>query len=170
MCYSDGMGVIHPGSKNPNWRGGRSVASNGYVLIRMPGHPLSDIRGYAYEHRLKAEELLGRPLLPGELIHHKNGDKQDNRPENLEVVASNAEHFLHHRKNPNLRRPGEANPVIACACGCGTEFTRFDRSGRPRLFVSGHNTSLRHNLPSSSILPQQALVGNGIVEGRGKSC
>lgn len=125
---------------NPNWRGGRSVASNGYVLIRVGvGHPLADVRGYAYEHRLVAAEMLGRPLRRGELVHHKDGNRQNNVRENLEVAAGNAEHFVHHRTRPDLRLPGEANPLVLCACGCGRSFARFDAAGRPRRFVSGHN-------------------------------
>src|SRR5438270_581164 len=68
---------------NSNWRGGRSLASNGYILIRVgKGHPQADVRGYAYEHRLVAARKLGRWLRPGEQVHHKNGIKTDNDPEN----------------------------------------------------------------------------------------
>lgn len=131
--------------RNPNWKGGRSVASNGYVLVKVgTGHHLADVRGYAYEHRLVAEQKLGRRLLPGEIPHHVNGDRQDNRPENLEVVASIAEHGVHHRRGgKRLRLPGEPNPDVACACGCGATFPRFDASGRPRRFVQGHNPQAR---------------------------
>lgn len=133
------------GPANPNWRGGRSIASNGYVLIRVGvGHPLADVRGYVYEHRLVATKILGRPLAKGELVHHRNGDKTDNRPENLEVVRDNAEHFYRHRKRESGRRmPGEDNPIVRCECGCGAVFLKFDMGGRPRRFVSGHNTGVR---------------------------
>lgn len=130
-----------PGPQNPNWKGGRSVASNGYVLIKVgTAHHLADVRGYAYEHRLVAEQKISRRLLPGEQVHHKNENKQDNRPENLEVMASGAEHFVHHRAaDSNLRLPGEPNPVVECACGCGGQFERYDAFGRPRGYVPGHN-------------------------------
>jgi hypothetical protein len=124
---------------------GRVVASNGYVLIRVgKDHHLADVRGYAYEHRLVAERMLGRPLKPGEQVHHRNEVKHDNRPENLEVVRNRAHHAVKHRSpNSGNRLPGEDNPIIACACGCGSQLEKFDRWGRPRSFKSGHNVHRR---------------------------
>ena len=126
--------------RNPNWKGGRSIASNGYVLIKVgTGHHLADIRGYAYEHRLAAESKLGRRLLAGEQVHHIDENRQNNDPSNLEVVTI-AEHRVHHRAvGVNRRMPGEPNPTIACECGCGGVFTKFDACGRPRRFITGHN-------------------------------
>lgn len=43
-------------------------------------------------HRLVAELQLGRPLQPGEVVHHRDGDKMNNAPENLLVLSSAAEH------------------------------------------------------------------------------
>lgn len=134
------------GPRNGNWKGGRSVASNGYVLIRVGrAHHLADIRGYAYEHRVVAEQKLGRRLLPGELIHHINENKTDNRPENIKVEASIAHHRAEHRVHDRGRRlPDELNSDVECECGCGQVFAKYDETGRPRRFVTGHNTGLRH--------------------------
>lgn len=55
------------------------------------------------------------------------------------MITSNHEHYVFHRKNRQNRLPNEDNPVICCACGCGTNFNRFDSAGRPRKFISGHN-------------------------------
>ena len=52
-----------------------------------------------HEHRIVAEQMLGRPLRKGEVVHHINRDKQDNRPENLMVFPSQAAHAKWHKEN-----------------------------------------------------------------------
>lgn len=128
--------------KNPMWRGGRITTSDGYVLICVgKEHHLADIRGYAYEHRIIAEIKLGRRLLPGEEVHHKDENKSNNRLANVVVKSSRAEHKAEHRGPDSDRRmPNESNVPIECRCGCGEMFRKFDESGRPRLFVHGHNS------------------------------
>lgn len=131
------------GARNPQWKGGRTIASNGYVLVKRPEHSAADSRGYVYEHRLAAEKKIGRALLPGEIVHHVDGIKTNNAPENLEVLPSIAHHRREHASGSQRLAPGQANRRVECACGCGRSFRRYDRSGRPRRFVSGHNMGAR---------------------------
>lgn len=126
--------------RHPNYRGGTIVDKRGYVL-RYVGkdHHLADCRGYAYEHRIAAEKKLGRRLLPGEIVHHRNENKSDNSPKNLQPKQSNGIHISEHfRKRNDLQPLGAENPKITCACGCGTEMLKFDKMRRPKKYAVGH--------------------------------
>ena len=66
---------------------------NGYVLILHPGHPRVNRDGYVSEHILVWEQVHGKPLPIGWIIHHLNGIKHDNRPGNL-IGLPNKKHYL----------------------------------------------------------------------------
>lgn len=132
------------GPKNPIWKGGRTVTSHGYVLILVgANHHLADCRGYAYEHRIVAEEILGRRLKSGEQVHHKDSNKQNNKRSNLKVFKSMAHHRQEHRtKESRLKKIGERNPIIKCECGCEQRFRKYDSVNRPRRYLPSHNPRL----------------------------
>lgn len=77
--------------------------SRGYKYLLRPKHPFSGVQGYVAEHRLVAEEKIGRLLDPKEVVHHINEDRGDNRPNNL-IVLSKSDHHLLHRYYEKLKR------------------------------------------------------------------
>lgn len=91
---------------------------------------------------------LGRELLKSEVVHHKNGNVQDDRLSNLELLKDQSEHVTRH----NLARTRvvkdlapkrvkiELDPELAplCACGCGKQVTIDCYRNRYNKFVVGH--------------------------------
>jgi transcription elongation factor Elf1 len=74
------------GTSSPVWKGGRTMNQGGYVLLRVPEHPYAQQHhGYVPEHRLVMEQKVGRFLEKHETVHHINGQRDDNRPENLQL-------------------------------------------------------------------------------------
>jgi len=80
------------GDNNPAWRGGKKIRQNGAGVLILVGS-----RKYRDEHVLIAERVLGRKLKEGELVHHINGNPQDNRNANL-LICSRSFHVWLHRK------------------------------------------------------------------------
>jgi len=76
----------------PSPKGGR-LEQDGYILIRHPGHHRANSSGYVWEHILTWEEANGRLLPDGWIIHHINGRKNDNRPQNLMAMPRKSHHY-----------------------------------------------------------------------------
>jgi len=83
----------------PHWKGGKYRHSAGYILCLAPNHPRASVTGYVYEHIMVAELMLGRVIAPSENVHHLNGIRDDNRPENLVVIP-----MSHHSRVHSFKR------------------------------------------------------------------
>jgi len=87
------------GNKHHRWNRGKIISAEGYVKVRVgKAHPLADPNGYAHEHYLVWVSAGNRFPRKGEVIHHANEQKDDNRLENLKMITR-SEHNAHHNKD-----------------------------------------------------------------------
>lgn len=84
------------GSDHPNWKQGFHITQEGHRETPVLGSTAR--HRYRAEHRVVAERLIGRCLHPWEVVHHKNRDRQDNRPDNLMVMTRRSHAALHARE------------------------------------------------------------------------
>lgn len=83
------------------------VKKGDYNYAVVHGHPHATKHGYVLEHRAKAEQKIGRTLKKHEDVHHKNGNKKDNRLSNLEVLH-HKEHAGHHQTMKGKKNKSKA--------------------------------------------------------------
>lgn len=102
------------------------MASNGYMVVRV------DSGIYHYEHRIVMESSLGRKLLEGEVVHHINHDKTDNRLENLKLLPSQSAHRAEHELT-------EETKVKISKAMRGRTFTSEHRANLSRAMIGNQN-------------------------------
>jgi len=81
---------------NPNWKGGKVKHGTGYIMLKKPNHPNATKNGYVLEHRVRVEELIGRILKKEEIVHHIDGNRQNNDIKNLLLLKNKKEHMILH--------------------------------------------------------------------------
>jgi len=92
---------------------GRKRTPKGYVALCIKSHPNCDqTNGYIFEHRIVMEMQLGRYLEPGEIVHHKNEVKHDNRITNLELMGHTEHTIMHHT---GAKRSNETKKKISAS-------------------------------------------------------
>ena len=75
-----------------------------YLLIYSPNHPKANSRGYVRLHVILAEYYFDTTIEDGEVVHHVNGDRQDNRKENLVIMTKEEHDRLHREQRSKLKR------------------------------------------------------------------
>ena len=131
----------------PSYKGGRTCVYGGYVYEFFPGHPLQNYWGWVAQHRLVAEDKIGRPLRQGkdhhyaEHAHHIDDCRTNNHPDNIEVMTKSAHHSHHSRQYSLNSKGAKITPEQVRAALVGRTLKET------AAFLGIHNQTLRNKFP-----------------------
>jgi len=149
-CKHKAQKGLMAGPSNPAWKGGKFVDSDGYVRLWYPEHHRADNNGYVYEHIVRAEVAFGVKVTPEFHVHHKDGVKSNNEPDNLEVLPA-ADHHRSH--DPRLKLDGAIS-------GKGGLVVVLPRASRVASIEDGGEVDV-YDLSMEA--PHHNFVVNGVV-------
>jgi len=85
--------------KSTRYRFPISVSQDGRIYIKCPEHPYANNKGFILLSHVIVESTIGRFLKPEEIVHHKDGNRWNNNPNNLTILKGQSQHaVLHNRK------------------------------------------------------------------------
>lgn len=108
----------------------------GYIALGYRGKQIGGVR--KFDHVRIVEEVYGRPLPEGAVVHHANGDKLDNRKENLVVCPNRAYHNLLHKRMDALNACGHVDWQKCRRCG------QYDDPGNLSSWPNGTTRTWGH--------------------------
>jgi hypothetical protein len=112
-----------------SWKGGQTVHSEGYVLVKNHEHHRSLATGYVYHHILVVEAAMGKPLRKGHVVHHVDGNKSNNVPSNLVVCQNQRYHKLLHSRAKSIIGCGDPDMKLCSLCGSWLPFVDYHGRG-----------------------------------------
>lgn len=134
-----------------NTNGHKPFQRNGYIAYYYPEYPSSKSSGLIYEHQLVAEQdILHRPLKEGETIHHIDGNRQNNKKENLIVFRSNADHAGYHQGLKLIKHQDgtySTNTASLICPLCGNK-----KSSESSICIDCYNKKKSMNIPTKETL------------------
>ena len=147
-------GHASKGVQNGRWKGGRTIDSSGYALIKIPSHSRAMKSGYVREHILIAEKALGKPLPAGAVVHHHT-------PEQLVVCQDDVYHHFLHQRQRALEACGHASWRKCYICHQYDDPANMTRNASKNKLRFSHNSCRNEYLRKRYAEKKEQKVSGG---------